>query len=189
MILEHAASLASQLGLEGLTIGRLAGDLDLSKSGLFSHFQSKEQLQLQVLEFAAQRFVDCVVRPALQAARGEPRIRALFERWLRWPAESGLPGGCLFVALSAELDDRPGALRDRFVQLQKDWFEVLSNSARTAVAEGHFRQDLDPEQFAHDLYGAMLVGHHAARLLGDPKAARRTRTAFETLLVNARETH
>lgn len=186
-IVEHAVSLASKLGLEGLSIGRLADDLNLSKSGLFAHFQSKEVLQLQVVEFAAGRFVETVVKPALTAPRGEPRIRAVFERWLMWPKTSGLPGGCFFVAAATELDDRPGAVRDRLVQLQKDWFDVMANTVRAAIAEGHFRSDVDPEQFAQDLYGIMLAGHHATRLLGDPKATSRARSAFESLVTAARK--
>src|ERR1044071_5174575 len=107
-ILEHAATLATKLGLEGLTIGRLADDLGLSKSGLFAHFQSKESLQLAVVDFAAERFVEYAVKPSFSADRGEPRVRALFENWLSWPKRSGLAAGCFFVAASAELDDRPG---------------------------------------------------------------------------------
>jgi AcrR family transcriptional regulator len=185
-ILEHAAGIASQVGLEGLSIGRLADDLDLSKSGLFSHFQSKEALQIQVMEFAAMRFVETVVRPALKAPRGEPRIQEAFDRWLSWPKRSALPGGCFFVAAAVELDDQPGPVRDRLVELQKDWLGFLSDSVRSAVEEGHFRADVEPDQFAHEMYGVMLVGHHAARLLRDPKAGERTRTAFESLLARSR---
>ena len=115
-IVEHAAGLASRIGLGGITIGALAGDLDLSKSGLFAHFRSKEALQLQVLEHAAARFTELVIRPALAAPRGEPRLRALFDRWRRWPEASGLPGGCLFVQAAVELDDQPGPARDQLVQ-------------------------------------------------------------------------
>src|SRR5437667_155961 len=111
-IVEHAARMASRIGLEGLTIGALAEELKLSKSGLFAHFKSKEALQLQALEFGIGRFVDTVVRPALAAPRGEPRVRALFERWVDWPRASGL-AGCMFVALSTELDDRPGGVGAR----------------------------------------------------------------------------
>ena len=185
-VLEHAASLASQVGLEGLTIGRLAEELALSKSGLFAHFRSKEALQIQVLEFAGQRFVDTVVRPALATPRGEPRVRALFERWLEWPRTGALAAGCLFVALATELDDRPGPARDRLVQLQKDWMEVLATSFRGGIREGHFRPDADPEQFAYDIYGIMLAHHHASRLLGDPGARARARRGFEALLDAAR---
>jgi AcrR family transcriptional regulator len=186
-ILEHAIGMASQIGLSGLSIGRLAEELHLSKSGLFAHFQSKETLQLQILDYAAQRFVDVVVRPALGVPRGEPRVRAMFENWLTWPRESALPGGCLFVAAAVELDDQPGPVRDRLVQLQRDWLDTLAAAVRSAVSEGHFHDRVEPEQFAHELYGVMLAGHHAARLLRDPQAGRRTRAAFEGLVSAARK--
>jgi len=184
-ILEHAARMASRIGLEGLTIGALAEDLDLSKSGLFAHFKSKEALQLQVLEFGIGRFVDTVVRPALATPRGEKRVRALFERWMDWPRSSGL-AGCMFVALATELDDRPGPVRERLVQSQRDWLDVIANCARTAVVERHFQKDVDPDQFAHELYGIMLANHHAVRLLRDRDAVERTRRGFERLLDGAR---
>jgi AcrR family transcriptional regulator len=184
-ILEHAAQIASRVGLEGLTIGGLADELELSKSGLFAHFKSKEALQLQVLEFGIGRFVDTVVKPALSAPRGEKRVREIFERWMDWPRASGL-AGCMFVAFAAELDDQPGPVRERLVQSQKDWLDVIASCVRTGVAEGHFRADLDPEQFAHELYGIMLACHHAVRLLRDRSAGERTRRAFERLLQAAR---
>lgn len=184
-ILEKATSLASQVGLEGLTIGSLAEKLEISKSGLFAHFRSKEALQLQVIEHTAQRFVDTVVRPALGAPRGEPRVRALFERWLVWPRLAGF-SGCPFVGLATELDDQPGPARDRLVQAQRDWFEVIATCFRTGITEGQFRPSADPEQFAQDLYGVMLAHHHTARLLRDPKAEERTRSAFEALVKAAR---
>jgi AcrR family transcriptional regulator len=185
-ILEHASKLATQIGLEGLSIGRLAEDLGLSKSGLFAHFASKESLQLQTLEHAAQRFVETVVKPAMSVTRGEKRVRALIERWMEWPKTSGLPGGCFFVAVSGEYDDRPGPIRDRIAQLQRDWLATVASTVRTAVAEGHFKKDVDPEQFAFELYGHMLVGHMGWRLLDDKKSAARARKAFEGLLERSR---
>lgn len=185
-ILEHAVGLASQVGLDGLTIGRLAEDLDLSKSGLFAHFRSKEALQLQALTLAAERFTEIVIRPALAAPRGEPRVRALFNRWLEWPRAFPQPGGCLFVAASAELDDKPGPARDLLVRLQKDWLDVIAGAVRIAVAEGDFKKGVDPEQFAFDTYGIMLVGHFSSRLLREPKAWDRARRAFSSLLAAAR---
>lgn len=179
--------LASRIGLGGLTIGRLAEDLKLSKSGLFAHFRSKETLQVQVLEAAGNRFIEKVVRPALRCPRGLPRLRSLFEGWLTWARSGPLPGGCLFVAASAELDDEPGPVRDRLVQLQKEWLEVLAEVVQTAVAEGHFRRQTDAEQFAHDLYGSMLGYHHAARLLRDRKADERVSHAFAALVRAARK--
>lgn len=184
-ILEKAASLASRVGLGGVTIGRLAEDLALSKSGLFAHFQSKEALQEQVLRFASERFVEAVVRPALEAARGEPRVRALFDRWLRWAHTGGARSGCVFVAAATELDDQPGPVRDRLVRLQREWLAFIGGAYELGVAEGHFR-DGEGEQFAHDLYGVMLAYHHAARLMRDPHAEQRARAAFEALLAAAR---
>ena len=186
LILERAAQTASRLGLEGLTIGQLASDLGLSKSGLFAHFQSKEALQVQTLRHAAELFVDRVVRPALKAPRGERRLRALFERWLAWAEADVLKGGCLFVAAATELDDQDGPVRDELVRQQRDWLELIANVARTGIAEGDFRPGLDGEQVAYELYGVMLAYHHARRLLRDPRAPQRARDAFDALVEAAR---
>ena len=185
-ILDHALQVATTEGLEGLTIGRLAQDLRLSKSGLFAHFRGKEELLMQVLETARTRFIEQVVKPGLAAPRGEARVRALFESWLAWERSSALPGGCPFIAAAVELDDRPGPTRDFLAQSQKDWLDVLANAARTGVRECQFRPDFDPDQFAYDLHGAMLSYHHLSRLLRDPNAEMRVRRAFEALLVQAR---
>jgi AcrR family transcriptional regulator len=184
-ILEKASALASREGLDGVTIGLLADELGLSKSGLFAHFRSKEQLQVQILEHTAQRFVDTVVRPALSAPRGEPRVRALFDHWLGW-AQSHAPAGCLFVAAATELDDHPGPARDRLVRSQRDWMDTIATCFRTGIAEGHFVPDADPDQFAYSMYGVALAYHHAARLLGDPMAMARARAAFEDILEGVR---
>lgn len=186
-ILERAIGLATEVGLEGVTIGRLAEDLDLSKSGLFAHFGSKEALQVQTLEFAAERFLDLVVRPALGAPRGEPRVKALFENSLRWPKLFPQPGGCIFIAATFELDDQPGPARDRLVKLQRDFLDVIAGAVRIATAEGHFRKDVDPDQFAFDLYGIILMTHMSTRLLREPRVAvERARSAFEALLTAGR---
>jgi AcrR family transcriptional regulator len=185
-ILDAALRVASERGLEGLTIGQLADTLDLSKSGLFAHFDSKEGLQVATLERAAERFTEAVVRPALTAPAGEPRVRALFDRWLEWPRRVRQPGGCVFVAASAELDDRPGAARERLVELQRQWLEVIAGAVRRAQAAGHFRADLDPDQFAFEMHGIGLGWHHAWRLLRDARAVERARAAFERLVADAR---
>jgi len=185
-ILAHALGLATRIGVEGLTIGRLAEDLHMSKSGLFAHFRSKEGLQLEMLRMAGARMVESVVKPALAAPRGEPRVRALFEGWLAWEQSPSLPGGCPFMAASFELDDRPGPVRDFVVQNLKDWLDTLAGAARIAVREGHFRADLDCEQFAHDCQGIGLAFVHASRLMRDPRARERAGAAFETLLRAAR---
>jgi AcrR family transcriptional regulator len=181
-ILEHAIGVASQVGLEGLTIGRLADALDLSKSGLFAHFSSKEALQVETLDRAAQRFTEVVVRPAIAAPRGIRRLRALFERWLRWPLDVPQPGGCIFVQAAVELDDRPGPARDRLVALQREWLTTLARSAKGAVEQGELPAGTDPDQFAFELYGIMLSTHHAWRLMNDAHAMQRARRAFDRLV-------
>lgn len=185
-ILDRALGLASKVGLEGLTIGRLAEDLDLSKSGLFAHFQSKEALQVQVLDHAEKRFIDVVVKPALRAPRGEKRVRALFREWMSWPERSGMPGGCVFVHAAAELDDRPGLARDRLVALQREWLGTIARSARIAIEEGHFRRGVDVDQFAYEAHSIMLGYHYTSRLLRDPRAAERAESAFDSLVSKAK---
>jgi AcrR family transcriptional regulator len=189
VILEKATAVASEVGLGGLTIGKLAEELELSKSGLFAHFGSKESLQVAILEHAAERFVEVVVKPGLRAPRGEPRLRSLFDRWRQWPKLNPMPGGCVLVAAAVELDDQPGPARDLLVKQQRDWLDLLATTVRAAVAEGQFRRDVDPEQFAHDLYGVMLGYHHALRLLRDPRAEKRAVRAFENLVDAARRPH
>ncbi len=178
--------MASTLGLEGLSIGGLASEVGMSKSGLFAHFRSKEEMQTQVLKTAIDRFIETVIAPALRQPRGEKRVRALFRHWLEWAGASWLPGGCLFIASAAELDDRPGPLRDFLVSAQRDWLDVLATAARIAVEEGHFRSDLDTAQFAYELHSIALSYHYFQRLLRDPKARDRAATAFEDLIRKSR---
>lgn len=185
-VVDRALSLSSQLGLDALTIGSLAREVGLSKSGLFAHFDSKEDLQLQVLEEAVDRFIRMVVRPAFAEPRGEPRVRALFERWMSWAVADFLPGGCVFVSLANELDDRPGTLRDFFVAAQAEWLATLAKAARRAAEAGHFRQDLDHEQFAYDFYAITLAFHHFHQLLRDPAAEARARVSFDRLIADSR---
>jgi AcrR family transcriptional regulator len=185
-ILDRATDLASLIGLDGITIGALADDLGLSKSGLFGHFKSKEALQIQVLEHAAGRFIAGVVRPALGRPRGEPRVRELFERWISWAASPPQPGGCVFVGAAAELDDKPGPVRDRLVGLQREWQGVIATTFRLGIEAGAFRSDVDPEDSAQNLLGIMLAFHHTWRLLGDPRAEQRARSALEGLLATVR---
>ncbi|MFT3771289.1 MAG: TetR/AcrR family transcriptional regulator [Minicystis sp.] len=183
-VLDAALALASEEGLMGVTIGRLADRVGMSKSGLFAHFSSKENLAVEILKEAADRFVSAVVAPALKARRGEPRVTALFDRWLAW--ERILPGGCVFVVAAVELDDKPGPARDVLAAAQKDWIETIATAARIAVDEGHFRPDLDVRQLAHEVY-CLGYGHHfVSRLVRDPKAEARTRAAFNRIIRDAR---
>jgi AcrR family transcriptional regulator len=185
-ILDQALASASRLGLEGLTIGNLADAVGMSKSGLFAHFRSKEDLQLQVLETAVRHFVELVLAPALARPRGEPRVRSLFERWIEWEKADFQPGGCIFIATANELDDRPGPLRDRLVGYQRDWLQAIATAARIAVEEKHFAPEVDVQQFAYDLYAIALAYHHFSRLMDDPAAEDRAKSAFERLMDAAR---
>lgn len=185
-ILTHALGLASEVGLDGLSIGALAERAGMSKSGLFAHFGSKDELQVSVLDEAVRRFVEVVISPALKERRGEPRVRALFERWLTWDKQDFMPGGCIFLAAAVDLDDRPGPARDRLVATQRDWQDALATAARIAIEEKHFRADLDVDQFAFELYAIAQGYHQLNRLMKDPKANKRARVAFERLLRDAR---
>jgi AcrR family transcriptional regulator len=185
-ILDEALRLGSVVGLEGLTLGRLAEELGLSKSGLFAHFESKENLQVGIIERAAERFAEAVVIPALAEPAGERRLRVLFERWLEWPKRVQQPGGCIWIAASSELDDRPGAARERLVALWRDWLDTIARVVRSGQKAGEFRPDLDPEQLAFEMNGIGLIWHLQSRLLGEPRALERARAAFDRLLASAR---
>ncbi|AYY12391.1 TetR/AcrR family transcriptional regulator [Actinobacteria bacterium YIM 96077] len=184
-ILRHGVTSAYHVGLAGLTIGKLALHTGMSKSGLFAHFQSKEGLQLEVLAQARADFIDTVIRPALAVPRGERRVRELFERWIN----CGLlrrPGGCLFVKAATELDEQEGPVRERLSQDHRDLLDTIAQVFRTGIAEGEFRDDADPHQFAYELNSIMLGFYHAHRLLRDDAAERRARRAFDALLDAAR---
>jgi len=184
-ILSDALAEASVRGLDGLTIGSLAKRMGMSKSGLYAHFDSKEALQIRVLEEARDRFVRDVVAPALKEPRGEPRVRSLFDRWIAWERSEAFPGGCPFIAAAAELDDRPGPVRDSLVTSQRDWADTLAGAARIAVSEGHFRRDLDVEQWAYEVWGLVLSYHWYARLLGEEDALSRLTRGFDALLARS----
>ncbi len=189
-MLREALAQSSQVGLRGITIGGLADAMDMSKSGLFAHFGSKEGLQSAVMDYAAEAFTQLVVRPALKAPRGEPRIRTLFDRWLGWGgyADYALPGGCIFVAVASEFDDAPeGPVRTKVVQLERDLLDTIETTVRGGMTEGQFRESTDPAAFAHDLLAIVLGYHFSARLLRDPAATSRAQAAFDRLLDHIRD--
>ena len=187
-VLERGLALASELGLEGLTMGQIAGAVDMTRGGLYAHFDSKEEILRAILERAVDRFVEEGVRPALEEPRGEPRVRALFEAWLEWTKAPPLPGGCVFISSAAELDDRPGPLRGYLVAVQQEWKDMLRQAVLLAQEEGHFRAALDPDQFVYELYALILAFHYFDRLFEEPDAEARARRSFEDLLQAARPT-
>jgi AcrR family transcriptional regulator len=183
LILDEALALASKVGLEGLSIGSLADRLDLSKSGLFAHFGSKEDLQLLTLKRAQALFQERVFSPAMDHPRGLPRLRSLLSNWLAWIAENDdLPGGCLVLSASSEYDDRPGPVRDLLVAGQRELRGAIVKAIRLAIEEGHLAPRTDPWQLSFELYGIMLATHHDRRLLDDTRAAARAQDAVERLL-------
>ena len=184
-ILAAGVALACRTGLGGLSIGALATEVGMSKSGMFAHFGSKEALQLAVLEAAAREFAVEVVIPALSVPRGEPRVLALLDGWI----SCGLhrrPGGCLFVKSSTELDEQPGPVRDRLRDQHLELGRTIARIVAGGIREGHFRPDADPERFAVDLHAVMLGFYHQHRLLGDPRAEERARAAVGSLLAAVR---
>lgn len=183
-IVDEALELVSVGGIGALSIGSLAKTTGMSKSGLFAHFGSKEQLQLTVIQAARERFIDMVVAPSLKEPRGEPRVRALFERSMKqW--EDDLQGGCIFYALAAELDDQPGPTRDALVQTQSDFQDTIRRAVEIAIDEGHFRKDLDVDQFAFEFASMTSAFHYAGRLLRRPDAAERAHRAFDALIARS----
>lgn len=184
-VLDRAIPIAARDGLAGLTIGSLAVELDLSKSGLFAHFRSKEDLKLSVLHAAARRFAETVARPAMASPPGVVRIRALFAHWIAWAEPPISPNGCIFLAAALEVDDRPGPVRDFLKKIHTDWLAAIASYVSEAQARGGFRSDLDPAQFAFDLFGIVTSWHHRSRLLDDPRALAFAHAAFERLLADA----
>ncbi|MEY2893162.1 MAG: hypothetical protein RJA98_3070 [Pseudomonadota bacterium] len=187
VILDAALSLASHMGLEGLSIGALAEVTHMSKSGVFAHFGSREELQICVVREYNARFEEEVFFPALQNERGLPRLRALFEHWLRRVSVE-LDSGCLYISGAVEFDDRPGPVRDALVAMVRAWQDALERAVRLAVEEGHLRADTDPRQVLFELHGMVLALHHDARFLRHAGAVERARRGFDRLMADyARE--
>jgi AcrR family transcriptional regulator len=179
-ILEIGLDIASRLGLEAVTIGSLAKAANMSKSGLFAHFQSKENLQIELLKYAGEMFSRDVVVPALAVPAGIPRIRSLVENWIRY---SGcLTGGCIFVTASTDFKDRPGKVKDFLLKQQDAWIDSLRRIASSAIEAGDFRKDADCDQFAFELYSLLLGFHLYYTLLDSTDTQKRQQAALEQLL-------
>lgn len=177
-IIDRAYGIACSAGLEGLSIGPLAQAVGMSKSGVFAHFGSREDLQLAVLDAAGERFVAHVLRPALCQPRGLARLRAILEAWFGWVHDEG---GCLLLSAASEYDDRPGPLRDHVVAQEARWRQEIARAVTLAIGTGELATDTDPDQMAFELYSLALVVHHDAGLFGFDLAVERGRRALERL--------
>ena len=181
-ILRAAVDLASLEGLEGLTIGRLASELKMSKSGLFAHFGSKQDLQLATIEMASEIFRDKVVLPALEEPKGMPRLLALCEQWLSHVENKVFAGGCFFTAASFEFDSRPGPVRGAIVKAMSAWLSTLTRAIEEAQVIGHLKSDVKANQLALEIYSMAVGGHWASQLLGQRTALANARVTIRTRL-------
>ena len=182
-ILDAALALASHVGLEGLSIGALAEVTKMSKSGVFAHFGSREELQIAVIREYHRRFEEEVFFPAMDSPRGLPRLRVLFERWVR-RVSLELDSGCLYISGAVEIDDRPGPVRDALAEMVVAWHRALRRAIALAIDEGHLRPDVDPLQMLFEIHGLVLAVHHDAHFLRSPDAPGRARRGFERLLAD-----
>lgn len=181
-ILDEGVALMSQAGLEGVTVGVLAARAGMSKSGMFAHFRSKEEMQIGLLDASAATAQAVVVAPAMKAAPGLPRLRSLINHWFGWTRRAGLPGGCPVAAGLFEFDDQEGPVRDKILALEAEWRTLLKGLVTDAVDRGHLRKDLDADQFVWELCGIYLAHHTSDRFLRAPDAGRRAKTAVAALI-------
>ncbi len=180
-ILEAALALASHMGLEGLSIGALAEVTQMSKSGVFAHFGSREELQISVVREYHAKFEAEIFEPSIAAPRGLPRLRAMYDRWFKRVSVE-IDAGCIYISGAVEFDDRPGPVRDALVAMVQTWHEALERAIRMSIDEGHLRSDTDPQQMLFEVHGLILALHHDARFLRRPGADARARAGFENVL-------
>jgi AcrR family transcriptional regulator len=180
-IVEAALGLATQIGLEGLSIGALAEVTQMSKSGVFAHFGSREELQISVVREYHRRFEEDVFYPALQEPRGLPRLRALFRNWMHRTSLE-IDSGCLFISGAVEFDDRPGTVRDALIGSVNSWLDAMHRTVAQAREEGHLRADIDEQQVAFEIHGLILALHYEARFLKSPGALARANAGFDNIL-------
>jgi AcrR family transcriptional regulator len=181
-IVDAALGLAEHIGLEGLSIGALAEITRMSKSGVFAHFGSREELQISVILGYYQRFYDEVFSPAMDAPRGLPRVRALFANWMKRVAVE-IQSGCIFISGAVEFDDRPGPVRDALATSVQAWLGAMHRAVVQAKEEGHLVPDADEAQMAFEIHGLILALHYEARFLKNPGAIARANTGFENILL------
>ena len=181
-ILREAARLATVEGLDGLSLARLADAVGMSKSGLFAHFGSKEELQLATVDAASTIFEELVIGPAGEATAGLPRLRAYVERFLDHVEEAVFPGGCFFISAVGELDARPGPVRDGAMAFSRHWLELLAGEVAAAQTAGEIDPAADPAQIAFELHAFMVLGNMQFVASGDRPALDSVRRAVDTRL-------
>ena len=186
-ILDVALGLASRDGLEGLTIGLLADKMNMSKSGVFAHFGSREDLQIEVLKLYHHHFEQEVFYPSMKDPRGLPRLQSMFVRWVK-RVTMELASGCIYISGAVEYDDRPGAIREELMGMVKAWQDALRRAVEQAVECGHLRPDTDPQQMVYEMYGLVLALHHDARFIKRPGSVGRAQAGFDRLLESYRVT-
>ena len=187
-IVDAALGLASHIGLEGLSIGALAEVTQMSKSGVFAHFGSREELQISVIREYFSRFEDEVFYPAMRVRRGLPRVRALFGNWMKRVAVE-LQSGCIFISGAVEFDDRPGVVRDALVGSVSTWLAAMNRAVVQAKELGDIRADADERQVAFEIHGLILALHYEARFLKQPGALERANTGFAIILARYGAVH
>ncbi|QDL53424.1 TetR/AcrR family transcriptional regulator [Rhodoferax aquaticus] len=182
VIVEAALGLATQIGLEGLSIGVLAEVTRMSKSGVFAHFGSREELQISVIREYFSRFEQEIFYPALHEPRGLPRVKALFGNWMKRVAVE-IQSGCIFISGAVEFDDRPGPVRDALATSVQTWLNGLHRAVVLAKQCGHLRPDADEQQMAFEIHGLILALHYEARFLKNPGSIERANAGFQNILV------
>ena len=180
-IIDAALGLATQIGLEGLSIGALAEVTQMSKSGVFAHFGSREELQISVIREYHVRFEDEVFYPALQADRGLPRLRAMFANWMQRTSVE-IDSGCIYISGAVEFDDRPGPVRDALASSVQTWHAAMKRAIAQAREQGHIDAATDPQQMLFEIHGLILALHYEARFLKNPGSIARANTGFENIL-------
>lgn len=180
-IVDAALGLATQIGLEGLSIGALAEVAQMSKSGVFAHFGSREELQISVIREYHARFEAEVFYPAMQEPRGLPRLRALFANWMRRTSVE-LDSGCIYISGAVEFDDRPGPVRDALAGSVRTWLDAVHRAIEQAREQGQLRPDVDEKQMAFEIHGLILALHYEARFLKTPDSLTRAHTGFDNIL-------
>ena len=184
-ILDVALQLASRDGLEGLTIGVLADRMNMSKSGVFAHFGSREDLQMEVIRLYHQRFEQEVFYTSIKEPRGLPRLMAMFDRWIKRVSVE-IASGCIYISGAVEYDDRPGPIREQLVSMVQAWQNALLRAVQQAIDCGDLKPDTDAQQLVYEMYGMILALHHDARFLRIPGAIDRARRGFERLIESYR---